>query len=978
MNKPALIKTLEQRFSIAFSHEEATDPAVFSRYGRKEVDACRYWLRAGEIVGLCARASGINSLDWLSSPALEKLEVLLLGENTFTDITIPANWTNFQHLDLNASPNLISVGFAGELCPLTRLEITDCPALTDLDIPDDCPKLHYFDVNRCKLKRLKLDGDFSSLVYLDASHNPDLKRASIAGNFASLLSLHLRAAALEKLSLTADFPILDTLDVAENTSQELVLPAHLILPKKLLRLYAKGCAPKNCPAVFLQSDGNAVDQARSWFQALEAGSEKNRIVKLLINGNGNVGKSTLWCALKNLKESACTCDDHQTTHGIELTVEALSLENVDFRGWDFGGQEVYQGTHRLFLTDGAVQVLVLDYVSEEAARTGESVPDRSNGTAEEPAKLVRNLALQHFYKRQKALGLSSKFIIVQTKKSAGHDRHPAALLLEREEKLAYEYLDAKKTKGVRGLREDLQDVARELPIHGMQFPNSWLKARQWIASNLKANKTAQEPLRVISKVDFRTKVVKEFAVIDDEKMIDALLTFLHAAGDVYVNKEHLKDRIIIDLSWALEGIYRPLQRGDFQRRAANNKGKLFVDDIYPHTTGAERNLLLEFMESCGMCFPADLETERDRNSEYYIFPAFLPEQADLLVRRSWEKLPATPSWSAVLPYRDLPAIHALICDLGRKTTEGQLWAEGIDLLLTDTREREGEKKLLPEARCRIELVGGSDNDAAFCQLVVTFENQEATAWFSSVQKWIGEHFSNLEWNSYNTAQTQVQAEVLESRVGSTVPLDVLPDKIGTESVAVWFVAHPLGEKKLSFHEELGRVKSRMSALGGIARIEPAINATVESLKDRSKRYKPRLIHFIGHGTANDVLVFHEENGPGKVEVSANKFRRNIEVIKRYATDLEVILLNACFSSDFAQEVSRENIYVIGTKDSLKNEVAITFAADFYGSFCQKNVSVIDAFIAGAETVYTEHCQSCEDYRLYYNGGDITPTLQYGK
>lgn len=685
-----------------------------------------------------------------------------------------------------------------------------------------------------------------------------------------------------------------------------------------------------------------------------------------------MGKSTLWCALKNKKESACTCTDHITTHGIDLTVEVLALDEVDFRGWDFGGQEIYQGTHRLFLTDGAVQVLVLDYVSEQAAVDRKKVSDRSNEDKGAPGNWVHNFPLEQFYARQKALGPRSKFLVVQTKKGDGHKRHSAALKLEEEENIKYEFLDAKTTNGVRSLRRDLEDLAKELPIYDMLFPSSWVKVRHWLARVLEANAKAAEPLRVIDRADFRAKVVKDCQVADDDRMIEALLTFLHAAGDVYVNKEYLGDKIIIDLSWALEGIYRPLQRGDFQRDARDANGRLHIDKIYPDTTISERNLFLEFMQSCGMCFPADREIERQTASEYYIFPAFLREQPLNRVQSLWKALPGVPSWRTSLPYRDLPAIHALICDLGRKTTEGDLWHSGISLFLNDTRELEPGRELLPDANCKIELADAQEGEQGGA-LVVTLDSPEAAAWLPSIQEWVSAHFSDLKWQANEAARTQVQEEVVKSRGGETFDKDDLQDKVATEPVAVWFVAHPLGTEKLSFNTELGLVKSRMSALNSVARIEPAVNATFQSLSDRCKKHKPTVMHFIGHGNQNDVLVFHEENGSGQVAVPPAKFQRQLEMIRKYAP-LEVVVLNACFSAEFARQVSQPDLYVIGTEDSLKNEVAAAFAADFYGHYYQDGISVSDAFLAAIEFVYTEYGNTCDDYRLFYNDKDITPRL----
>jgi hypothetical protein len=982
MTKPASLQPLEELFDLDFVLDETNDPAIFGRYGRRVVDACRYWMRDGVVAGLCARASGITSTNWLNKPEWANLEVLLLGENNFTDLVIPAGMTKLQHLDLNASPELTSVRFAGSPPRLRRLEATDCPKLSTFVVPTDCPDLHYFDLNGCALTSFTLDGDFRSLVYLDLTKSPKLQAFSLAGNFASLLSLHLRTAAqLTKVSLTASLPALDTLDL--HGTNVATLPENVILSSPLYRLYAHGCAPENCPAAFLEADGNVLDNVRSWFQALQAGSEKNRIVKLLINGNGYVGKSTLWCALKNKKESACTCADHKTTHGIDLTVEVLALDDVDFRGWDFGGQEIYQGTHRLFLTDGAVQVLVLDYVSEQAAISRKRVSDRSKAGGSASEQLVRNFPLEHFYARQKALGPRSKFLVVQTKRGDGHKHHSAALKLAEEENIKYEFLDAKTTNGVRSLRRDLEDLAKELPIYGMLFPSSWLKVRQWLAGVLKANDTAVEPLRVIDRTNFRTKVVKDFGIADDDQMIEALLIFLHAAGDVYVNKEHLKDKIIIDLSWALEGIYRPLQRNDFQRDARDANGRLHIDKIYPDTTISERNLFLEFMQSCGMCFPADREIERQTASEYYIFPAFLREQPLNRVQSLWKALPRVPSWRTSLPYRDLPAIHALICDLGRKTTEGDLWHSGISLFLNDTRELEPGRELLPDANCKIELADAQEGEQGG-YLVVTLDSPEAAAWLPSIQEWVSAHFSDLKWQANEAARTQVQEEVVKSRGGETFDKDDLQDKMGSKDRPVlFFYAVPPGKVDINCKQELDDLRK----VGDTYLDRPFFHfkgqekTSFRTLRSALTvdRWKPRIVHFSGHGDGRDTestnrgLVVYQNDGTSSRILDARQLGALFKEVKNYHnTQLEVVVLNACMSKEQAIAISEAGLYVVGSTIEIDDLAAIEFSLAFYiacagtgelDEACLKRA--MNKSVPAGNEFYLSRAEDV--YQLYYDG-----------
>ena len=80
--------------------------------------------------------------------------------------------------------------------------------------------------------------------------------------------------------------------------------------------------------------------------------------KLLLVGEGNVGKTSLIAALR----SAPFVEGRPTTHGIEispLTIHHPSLDmDMTVRAWDFGGQEVYRISHQFFFTRRALYLVV--------------------------------------------------------------------------------------------------------------------------------------------------------------------------------------------------------------------------------------------------------------------------------------------------------------------------------------------------------------------------------------------------------------------------------------------------------------------------------------------------------------------------------------------------------------------------------------------------------------------------------------------
>jgi internalin A len=80
-------------------------------------------------------------------------------------------------------------------------------------------------------------------------------------------------------------------------------------------------------------------------------------VKVLMVGEGNVGKTSLVAALRGDPFKA----SRLTTHGIEVRPLDLPHPRLDVtltaRTWDFGGQEVYRVSHQFFYSGSAVYLV---------------------------------------------------------------------------------------------------------------------------------------------------------------------------------------------------------------------------------------------------------------------------------------------------------------------------------------------------------------------------------------------------------------------------------------------------------------------------------------------------------------------------------------------------------------------------------------------------------------------------------------------
>ncbi len=88
---------------------------------------------------------------------------------------------------------------------------------------------------------------------------------------------------------------------------------------------------------------------------------------------------------------------------------------------------------------------------------------------------------------------------------------------------------------------------------------------------------------------------------------------------------------------------------------------------------------------------------------------------------------------------------------------------------------------------------------------------------------------------------------------------------------------------------------------------------------------PSIVHFSGHGTEDEGLVFEDETGSTKLvdgEALAGLF-------ELFAETVECVVLNGCYSEVQAEAAAQHINYVIGMKKAIGDKAAIEFAVGFY-------------------------------------------------
>lgn len=121
---------------------------------------------------------------------------------------------------------------------------------------------------------------------------------------------------------------------------------------------------------------------------------------------------------------------------------------------------------------------------------------------------------------------------------------------------------------------------------------------------------------------------------------------------------------------------------------------------------------------------------------------------------------------------------------------------------------------------------------------------------------------------------------------------------------------------LSIHRDLFSLESR----GAV---------TTDDLHQYLELIKPIILHISGHGNEEGVLFFHDGEGHKK-EVSVTKF---YDFLKNFDNHIETVFLNACFSLSGMDNINNPSFHIIGMKDQIPNDTALSFARAFYTSHC---------------------------------------------
>jgi|GEM_PF-1532646 len=462
------------------------------------------------------------------------------------------------------------------------------------------------------------------------------------------LSGNLQLASVPPLPVALDY--LDLRHCTELGELPLPHPPHQALGE--LHLYGSGISYP--PEAVHKGDGeNAIHAVRDFFQGIEeVGTSRILRSKVLVLGNGNAGKSVLcrrlqarWIESQPQKNRAELPDSdppqpgegRDSTHGIifrPMDTQALvhgAVETVSLDLWDFGGQELYHNTHRLFAQTGSVFLLVIN--------PGETQPEKEASGHEDVHQ-----SPQYWIDYIRSVVANPRIAAVVTRRASNtEDRDVWKDGLSGCEDIETFYVDSIANAG------QLEEVeawlagasGKTIERHGSRIPKHWQIANDlcnlWIAENTQAEARGESPVYTEVGFDSFSGILRQELLqhgLPEEKAeelckpdrIRYLLDALTAFGTIYWRSDLFEQRIIIGKKWVLDGIYALLERKEKDgvwEKIAGNEGRFTQEELsewYWAANGyadkGQQQLMLSFMEQAKLCVRLDMERDYLRGQDF--------------------------------------------------------------------------------------------------------------------------------------------------------------------------------------------------------------------------------------------------------------------------------------------------------------------------------------------------------------------------
>jgi len=156
-------------------------------------------------------------------------------------------------------------------------------------------------------------------------------------------------------------------------------------------------------------------------------------------------------------------------------------------------------------------------------------------------------------------------------------------------------------------------------------------------------------------------------------------------------------------------------------------------------------------------------------------------------------------------------------------------------------------------------------------------------------------------------------------------LENLPEKIKV----LFLSSDPIDQNQLRLDEENRKISQmiRMSEHRDSVELVSALAAQPLDILQAINEHDPAIVHFSGHGSTNDEIIFQDNQGYTKL-VSKEAL---VQTMVASSDNIRFVFLNACHSKNTAIAVVKNVEAAIGMNEAIGDEAAAVFSAQFYSA-----------------------------------------------
>jgi len=609
-------------------------------------------------------------------------------ENTFRSIHIPEWLRHLQYLNLSDNEQLEELTFACGLSSLWHFDLSDSN-VRELILPADFDSLRNMDVSRNNLQKLVMDGVYPVLSFLDISGNeiPELRLDAPELQYAYLLENKLKS-----LNLPTPSTKLEILHMKNNELER--LPEALLQCTGLQALYLYGNRPSNIPAEYIAGEEheNSWEAVRNYLQSItEDETVPNDEVKLVLLGNSTAGKTSLIHFLTEGKFDPKS----PSTHGIKNVLwKPHTKDDLKVNIWDFGGQEYYHATHRLFLSTNAVSLVLFEQDTNFQGTMNTLIRLYENKRLVEKVLPLEHFpysywldGLYHFSQQpvpESTMLLQNKLDLNEAEELPIEDRSKYKIPVKNINYISVQGAaegDKRHLRKFEDFQDDLLDVL-EKTRSTYEISTKWLEIKQGLR-----NLSEEQVMMTYEDYVAFCETIKEGISQSDsgESMLDTLTRYLHEISVILYydddDEKLLKETVFINPKWVTNTIYKVLDYEVIRNEGKFDKShveEVLKDNEKRSTVSAEQ--FIELMKKFELIF----ESKNEPNN--YVAPQYLPKEEEVRdekqvkkYRSACSRLGFTLRYPLFLPKSIMTRI---ICKYGR-LSEDYFWRNGIGFDLTD-------------------------------------------------------------------------------------------------------------------------------------------------------------------------------------------------------------------------------------------------------------------------------------------------------